>query len=153
MATVKIAYAGTTTITLTAPSASASREGTALDNTSFLYDDALCRVVFTAGTVGGNKQLIVYAYGSNDNGTTYESVVTGTDAAITLRSPESLPLACVIPTPTSSVAYKKTFSIAQLYGGILPTKWGLVIQDDGAGNTGGISALTVAYNGITYTVA
>lgn len=152
MATVNIAYASSASITITAPGASASRESTAVDNGTNKYDDALVSVRFTSGTVGGNKQMIVYLYGSED-GTNYESNVTGSDAAITPRSPESLVVGAVIPTPTSSVAYKKTLSVAQFFGGVLPRKWGIVLTDDGAGATGGVSSLSASYTGITYTVA
>jgi hypothetical protein len=149
MATVNVAYAASASITLTAPATGTARECTAVDNTTNKYDDALVRVNFTAGTVSGNKQVVIYAYGSED-GTNYESVVTGTDANITLRSPESLPVMKVIPVPTSSVGYKVTFNVAQCYGGVLPRKWGLVFLDDTAG---GVSSLAVSYTGITYTVA
>lgn len=151
MATVNLSYAVSASITLTAPAAGAAREGNVIDNGTNKYEDALVSVRFTSGTIGGNKQLVVYCYGSED-GTNYESVVTGLDAAITLRSPESLQVAAVVPTPTSTVSYKKTFTIAQFFGGVLPRKWGLVLNDDGAGTTGGITALSISYTGVTHTV-
>lgn len=149
MATVNIAYASSASITLTLPADGAARESTALDNTTNKYEDALVHVKFTAGTVTGNKIVYIHAYGSED-GTNYDTVATGTDAAITLRSPESIPLAAIIPTPSSNVAYQKTFSIAQLFGGVLPRKWGLIFQADGCGTA---TSGSFTYTGITRTVA
>jgi hypothetical protein len=75
-------------ITLTLPASGASRESTAIDNTTNKYVDALVHVKFTAGTVATNKQALVWVYGSED-GTNYDGAATGTDAAT--------PCACRMP--------------------------------------------------------
>lgn len=146
MTTATINYAASAALTLTLPASGASRESTAIDNTTNKYVDAIVHVKFTAGTVATNKQALVWVYGSED-GSNYDGVCTGTDAAITLRVPDSLALGCVIPTPTSSVIYQKTFSVAQLFGGSLPRKWGLVFQSDGTGTP---ASGSFTYTGIKY---
>ncbi len=155
MANVKVSYTTVGTMTLSSPasSGSAARESTAIDNSSNLYVDYLVRHKFVAGTVTGNKQVICYVYGSED-GTNYESVATGSDAAITLRSPESLNVAKVIPTPTSSVTYQVTYSVAQCWGGIMPKKFGVIMVDDGASTSTSVSfsAITSDVTGVFYTV-
>jgi hypothetical protein len=148
MANVKTEYTSIGTMTLTAPGSGNARESTAVDNTSGKYIDVLIRQKFVAGTVSGNKQVVIYATGSED-GTNYESIATGSDAAITLRSPESLAVAKVIPVPTSSVTYQVTYSLAQCWGGVLPRKFNVVFVDDTAG---GVSALTSEATGVYYTV-
>jgi hypothetical protein len=140
----KILYATSTSITLTAPGTGAARESNSVDNGTNRYDDVLVRIAFTAGTVSANKQAVVYVWGSED-GTNFESVVTGSDAAITLRNPESM-RSIVIPCPTSSVAYKKTFNLLDVFSSV-PRKWGLVFLDD---TLGGVASLAVSYTGISF---
>lgn len=149
MVETKIKYATSASITLTLPGDGAARESTAIDNSTNLYDDALVHVKFSTGTVTGNKMAYIWVYASED-GTNYDSVATGSDAAITLRSPESLQLAYAIPVPTSSVAYQVTFSTARLFGGVLPRKWGIIFQADGTGTS---TSGSFTYTGITYTSA
>jgi hypothetical protein len=146
MTTATISYGTSTAMTLTLPASGAARESTAVDNTTNKFDDALVHVKFTAGTVATNKQALVWVYGSED-GTNYDGVCTGTDAAYTMRVPDSLALGAVIPTPTNSVVYQKTFSIAALFGGVMPRKWGLVFQSDGTGTP---ASGSFTYTGIKY---
>ena len=149
MATTTINYGTENQITLTAPSSGNARESTAVDNSSTKAVDYLCRISFTAGTVTGLQLVLVYAYGSAD-GTNYESVCTGSDAAITLRNPDVLMPVAAIQLPTSSVAYKKVFTIAKAWDGVMPKKWGLVLLNDGGGT---LSSLAIYYTPIKYDVA
>jgi hypothetical protein len=146
MTTATISYGTSTSITLTLPAANAARESTAIDNTTNKFVDALVHVKFTAGTVATNKQALVWVYGSED-GTNFDGAATGTDAAYTMRVPDAFALGCVIPTPTNSAVYQKTFSVAQLFGGVLPRKWGLVFQSDGTGTP---ASGSFTYTGIKY---
>src|SRR5262245_48908092 len=124
-----MAYSSSTSITITLNSlgSASARESTAIDNSSNLYKDAHVRVTVNVGSVSGSPQVLVYSYGSED-GTVYPDPATGSDAAITLETVPVMRLAAVIPTPTSSKAYESdVISIARLYGGALPRKWGLVV--------------------------
>ena len=154
MATTKLAYATSTSITITFNSLAdgSARESTAVDNSSNLYLDALVRVSVAVGTVANEKRVLVYAYGSED-GSTYPDPLTGSDAAASLENPTVVTLACVIPTPSNSKTYESdAFSIARLYGGIVPRKWGLVVVNrSGAALSG--SGNTASFTGVTLTTA
>lgn len=120
------------TITLASLGAGSSRESTVVDNTTDRFLDALVQVkVRTNGSAPtGDKAVYVYGYGTADNGTTYPDTVTGSDAAITLTSPTQLRLLGVINCPAASTTYKSPpFSVASLFGGVLPLKWGIVITN------------------------
>lgn len=152
--TTKLAYATSTSITISFNSISdgTARESTAVDNTSNLYLDAIVRVSVAVGTVASEKRVLVYAYGSED-GSTYPDTVTGSDAAITLENPTVVTLACAIPTPSNSKTYESdAFSIARLYGGVMPRKWGLIVANrSGAALSG--SGNSASYTGISLTTA
>ena len=94
-----------------------------------MYLDAHVRVTVNVGSVSGSPQVLVYAYGSED-GSTFPDTITGSDAAVTLEDPTVLRLAIIIPTPTSSKVYESdVISIARLYGGVLPRKWGILVKN------------------------
>ena len=138
-------------ITLTlaglAASATVGRASTAVDNTSNLYLDALVFLEVETGTVSGDKQVLLYAYGTVDGGTTYTGGVTGTDAGFTRLDPTVLRPIAVIPTPSNSVVSQAgPFSIAQAFGGVLPALWGLVVCND----TGATFSATSANNKAFY---
>ena len=136
MADLKLKFGTSTAFTLTlaslASSSTAGRESTAVDNTSNLFVDALVRLQckLQTGSPANDKAIYVYAYGSED-GTNYTDPATGSDAAITLRAPTNLRLIGVISTPDSGgLTYKGgPFSVAQAFGGVLPRKWGIVVQN------------------------
>jgi hypothetical protein len=64
-----------------------------------------------------------------------------------MRVPDAFALGCVIPTPTNSVVYQKTFAVAQLFGGVLPRKVGLGLSVGRHGNPG---LGSFSYTGIKY---
>jgi len=136
------------TITLNSLGSASARESTAIDNSSNLYKDAHVRVTVNVGSVSGSPQVLVYSYGSED-GTVYPDPATGSDAAITLETVPVMRLAAVIPTPTSSKAYESdVISIARLYGGALPRKWGLVVVNSTGAALAG-SGNSASYTGIS----
>lgn len=156
MADIKVAFSSTTNIvcTLTSLLASSSRECTAVDNSSNLYPDALLHVKVTtsSGTMGDAKAVYVWLYGSVD-GAKYTDNATGSDADLVMRSPTNLRGPFVISTPTANVTYESVIgSVASFFGGSLPVKWGVVIEnktnvtlDPTASN------FSVYYAGIYYT--
>lgn len=152
MATTKPSYAGSTSITITLNSLAdgSARESTAVDNTSNLYWDVHVRVSVAVGTVGSEKRVLVYAYASED-GSTFPDTITGSDAAVTLENPTVLTPAATIAVPSNSKTYESdVFSIARLYGGVLPRKWGLlVVNKSGAALSG--SGNSASYTGIGIT--
>lgn len=153
----KIAYGTSTAITITLASLASSsyRESTAVDNTSNKFMDALLMVLIKsgAGAMGGEKVAKVFFYGS-ENGTDYTDNATGSDAAITPRSPTNLLGPYLVQMPTSAVTYKTVFPVAPFFNGIMPRKWGIVVQNASGtafDTTGGNHV--VSYTGIYQTIA
>src|SRR5437879_5583039 len=120
------------TITLASLATGAARESASVDNSSNLYLDALVqlKIKLQSGTPGSDKRVYVYAAGTADGGTTWPDAVTGADAAITLNSPTQLKLIGVIEAPTSAGTFiSEPMSVAQAFGGILPKKWSIIVQN------------------------
>lgn len=133
MADTKLAYSGAASITITLASLATggARECTAIDNSTNKYLDAMVYLAFNigAGTPGSDKAIYVWFYGSED-GTNYTDNATGSDAAVTMRSPTNLVGPFVVSAPTASVTYKVVIaSVAAFFGGVLPYKWGFVIEN------------------------
>jgi hypothetical protein len=86
--------------------------------------------VKTGGTVSGDKAVYVYAYGAVDSsGLGYSGGASGSDAAFsgTLANTK---LIGVISTPASSTAYESdVMSVAAAFGGSLPNKWGVIVEN------------------------
>lgn len=140
MASVKTAYgadAGAITITMAslADSSTAGRESTAIDNGTDLFLDALVQGKIktqNSGAIAAPSAVLVFAYGTADAaGGVYSDTVTGTDAAITMNSPTQLRLIGMIHAAAINTTYKGgPWSVAQAFGGRLPEKWGIVVQND-----------------------
>lgn len=160
MATVKINYATSGTITFTlgelASSTTIGRSSTSIDNGTNLYDDVLVYIaVKTSGTtLGMDKSVYVYVYGSED-GTNFDSgaEAVGSDIGITFSNPTILKGPVVLAAPGTSQTYKKVFSISPFFGGRMPRKWGLVAKNfTGQSLDPTETNFTKTYTGITYTV-
>lgn len=110
-----------------------ARESTAIDNSSDLFQDVLVQVQIKSGaaSTAATGLVNVYAYGTVDPATpVYPDAVTGTDAAITLNSPTQLRLIGQLNVVANATTYKsEPMSVAAAFGGIMPTKWGIVIEN------------------------
>ena len=156
MAVLNQQYGTSTGITITlnslAASSTAGRQATVIDNTSNKFIDALVTAIISTGTVSSPVSVNIYVSGS-ENGTNYDqdsAVIGASDAAYTIDSQTNLRLAAVINASTSSKVYNKTFSIAQLFGGVMPLKWTVVVVNNTGGALAG-SGNSMSYTGITYT--
>lgn len=153
MSTTKGQFGTTTalTITLTSLANAAARESTAIDNTTNLFLDAMLyvSVKLTAGTPAAGAGVDVYAYASVDE-TNYTDNATGADAALTMRStPNLILLGRIMTSAAGALTWKQMFvSIAGAFGGILPPKWGIVI-DNQSGFALDSSGNALSYRGIT----
>lgn len=134
-ATINYTTAGTLTWGMTNPSSDTTlligRESTKVDNeTATLALDVIIGGSFTGPATGQAAGVIeIYAYGSWDGGTTFTSDITGTDGALTLVAATKQLLRLVTVITTNAVAsevYKwGPISLAQVWGGWIPSDWGL----------------------------
>lgn len=163
MTTAAISYASSAALTITlaslASSSSAGRESTAIDNSSNLYIDAILGGKITVGTTPTNNTFVeVWAYGSYD-GTTYTASATGTDAALTptQQAKTYMRLIAILPVTATTSNVTHAFgpvSVASLFGGVLPQKWGVYVQNQSGVNlnsTGGNHE--IKYTGVKFTSA
>jgi hypothetical protein len=169
MATATINYSSNTTITCSVASTAsnstfvAGRESNEIDNTTNKYMDALVQGKVTVGTTPtANTQIGIYVWGADTSlATTAIDVLDGTDSAETLTntgvlySALKLGAAITVTAATSDVGYNfAPFSVAALFGGVMPKFWGLYVAHNTGVNlnaTGGNHAFS--FNGIKYDVA
>jgi hypothetical protein len=167
--TQKINYAASAAITISLASLATSstfvagQESNQIDNSSNLYDDALVSGKITVGTTPTtNTQILVYVWGADTDITGANlDVLDGADSAETLTSAGvrngllKLGASLDVDSNTSNrVYYIGAFSVAQLFGGVMPKFWGLFVTHNTGVNlnsTGGNHAL--AYQGIKYDFA
>ena len=154
MTTTKIAYAAAATITCSMASKTTTqgRRSAAVDNSTNLYDDVLVHVSLKSGTAGTTPSFAVYAYASGDDGTTYETGGSTDADWNTLRGDEKL--LGVVAAPSSTTVYTGVFSVARVYGGIMPRNWGIIIVQTAMGTLSATEGDHIKkYQGITYTSA
>jgi hypothetical protein len=168
--TSNIAYSSNNAITFDLSSLASSssfvggRESGQIDNTTNKFVDALVAVqgitghASTAPTVG--QYIGLWVWGADTSlATTPIDVLDGTDSAETLSHGSvlnSLRLAgmsAVTVATAGLVYYFPPFSVAQLFGGIMPKFWGLFAAHNHTGALGGSNSGLFSYNGITYTAA
>lgn len=96
--------------------------------------------------------MAVYAYGTADGGSNYSEGATGSDAGITLTSPPNVKLIGIINVVANSTTYKSgPFSVAQAFGGVLPEKWGIIVENKTAA-TLDASVGSAIYQGVYETI-
>lgn len=135
MASIKEAF-GTSNQTITCSLASLANNGarasTVIDNSSNLFLDALVQLTVRSGPASTSTTgvVYVYVYATADGGTTYSDGATGSDADITLTSPNNVRLIGVINIVSNATSYKSSpMSVASAFGGILPEKWGIIVEN------------------------
>lgn len=161
MADVKIAYSTVQTMTVTnlhslANSATVGWQSGVVDNTSNLYEDALVQVVLDfANTAPANeKAAFVFAYAGLD--TTYSNPASGTEGSITIASiagnPQSFKqIGTVVYNTQDEVVETSPMSVAAVFGGVLPPKWGIIIINY-SGAALASSGNSVTWRGVYHTV-
>lgn len=120
------------TITLTSLANAAAREMTVFDNTSNLFLDVLLsmktKTVNTALNTGSCFQF--WAYALIGDGASYTYPATGADAGITVATDPSLIFVARAAAVLHNVAlYVGEYSVAAAFGGVLPTKFGIIVQN------------------------
>jgi len=167
MATVTPSYSANTTITMDLSSLASSatwvagRESNEIDNTTNKYVDALVQGKVTVGTTPtANTSINIYVWGADTSlATTAIDVLDGTDSAETLTNTgvlySALKLGAVISVlvNTSNVTYNVApFSVAQLFGGVMPKFWGLFVAHNTGVNLNASNANLFSFNGIKFDV-
>ena len=131
------------TITLASLATSATlvagRESTIVSNVTNLFMDAIVSGQITTGTTPTTaKTIAIYVYAPLKNVTSTwtlptatATALTGVDAAATFEAEQINQLrfaAAASPNATSDRAYSfAPFSVAALFGGVMPLKWGLFV--------------------------
>ena len=169
MATLTINYSANTAITMdlanlgTSATFVAGRESSQIDNTTNKFVDAIVSGQVSVGTTPtANTQINIYVWGADTSlATTALDVLDGTDSAETLtnvgiRDALRLGASINVPANTSDVAYiVLPFSVASLFGGILPKFWGLFVAHNTAVNlrNNAVNTNSFEYVGVKYDVA
>ncbi len=163
MATTNIKYASATslTITLNSLSNSSARQSAVLDNSSNLYLDVLIGGGFktASGTLGTNPAVVIWVSGLTD-GTNYggsngSNTLGGGDASFTMPSNTgNLVLLAQVPiNAAAATEYMEPRSLASAFGGTLPQKVVVVVQNSTGLSLDSSAGGTVYYTGITTTTA
>ena len=169
MATATINYSANTAITFdisslgTSSTFLAGRESTEIDNTTNKFMDCLVNV---DGITGGSttptigQQIVLYVWGADTSlATTPIDTLDGTDSAETLahasvlQSLRSAGSAAVTAATGSLVYYIQPFSVAALFGGVMPKFWGLFLAHNHTGALAAAQSGLFSYNGIKYDIA
>jgi hypothetical protein len=163
---VKVQYGASAALTLTLASLATSssrttgRESTAVATTGTVVDYLVGGKITTGTTPTVDKQIDVWVYAAVEDDPIYPDVFDGTDSAETVTSENvrngALRLATSIRIDGTSdrTYWIAPFSVAQLFGGHLPTHWGVFVAHDTAVNlnaTGGNHA--IYYTPVYYNVA
>lgn len=168
MAVLTVTYSSNTAITFdisslgTSATFVAGRESTQIDNTSNLYVDALVDVkgitghASTAPAIG--QEIRLYCWGSDVSlATTAIDVLDGTDSAETLghvsvlNSLRPAGAAAVTVATAGLLYYIQPFSVAALFGGVMPKFWGLFLAHNHTGALAASQSALFQYSGIKYT--
>lgn len=137
MADIKEKFGGTTAITITFNSLAddALRESLAVDNGANLYFDAQVQVkiaTHASNASTGTKDVLIFAYGSADDGMSYSGNASGADASYGAdpQQESNLKQIGMVYCPTENKIYESDImSIASAFGGKLPEDWGIVIKN------------------------
>jgi len=165
---VKTTYGGNTDFDIDCSSLVTSstfiggRESDEIDNTSTLFVDVLVKGQVTVGTITvADTSILVYVWGSDESlGTTPIDDLDGVDAARTLTNTgvlnSALKIGAVITilVDTDDITYDiQEFSVADLFGGVMPKFWGLYVTHNTGANLNATNDNLFSYHGITYTSA
>lgn len=168
MATVSISYRASSTITIAPENVASSStfvagvESSVYDNTTNKDVDVLIAGTWTCGTTPtANTQVLVYVFAVRDDTPTYPDVFDGTSSAETVTTVGvgagflKLGGSAQVDSTTSNRAYDiGPFSVAQLFGGVCPPKFGLFVTHNTGVNSNSTAGNHVwKATGISYTVA
>jgi hypothetical protein len=139
------------TITLASLTNTSVRGSVVVDNTTNLFLDALVQVQIKSGaaSTSANGFANIYAYGTVDAADSlYTEGSSGTDQSITLTVPTNARLIGTLNMVANAVTYvSEPFSVAAAFGGVLPEKWGIFVENQSGGTFDGTTAFAY-YQGV-----
>jgi hypothetical protein len=122
-------------ITLAGLAQDAARASAAVSNETDLFLDVLVQlqIQLGTGTLGSDRAIYVYAYGTADDDPVDvwgDTDLDGTDKAITMDSPTNLRIVGVMNARASGEVIESVpMSLAAAFGGYVPRKWGIVVHN------------------------
>lgn len=122
-------------ITLNALADDAYRESKHIVNTVDRFLDALVQVQVqvTAGAPAGDKNCLVYAYGTAQGGAPYSGAASGLDAGFGSLAGQLIsncPLLGIVTLDSANEVFvSDVFSIASAFGGVMPEAWGIIVMN------------------------
>lgn len=143
----------------------AGTESTEVDNsTTDKYIDALVTGFITVGatTVAADTNIYIYVWGNHETiGTNNLDTLTGSDGDRTITNTgvrdSMLKLGAIInvsATTDNITHHIQPFSVAQLFGGVMPNFWGVwLVHDTVAALNATAGNHEITYTGITFTSA
>lgn len=133
-----------TLASLATSAASAGRESTAIDTVvDDVLDYELGGFITTGTTPTANATIEIWVYGSYD-GTNFTGGATGVNAALTPAGTKTLMRLAYVIVVTTTTGVRHTFhlgSVANMFGGLLPSKWGVWVL-----NSSGVALNATATN-------
>lgn len=129
--TQKAAYGTRTALTITLGSLAnnTNRESNAVDNTASQAVDALISVTIKTGT-SPTAGALVYVWVAASDGTDWTGGASGSDSSYSAAGEAQLqPLMVFTVNGTSNQIYKQVSPLAYLFGGTLPAKFTLIIEN------------------------
>lgn len=122
-------------ITLNGLADDAYRQSRAVDNTIDRYIDALVQLQLnvTAGAPAGDKNCLVYAYGTVQTGAPYSGGANGIDSGFGSTVGDLITNCPLLGIANLDAANEKfisdCFSVASSFGGVMPEAWGIIVMD------------------------
>lgn len=169
MATATLNYSSNTPITinlaglLSQDSFITGRQSTQIDNTTNKYIDCLVSGFVSVGTTPtANRSIGIYVYGADTSVATANlNNITGTDLGVSLTNVGMLyalrlGASIGVPSNASDLQYPVLpFSVAALFGGVMPKFWGLYVAHNtvAALRNTSVNTNNFEFVGIKYDVA
>ena len=154
MAIQTITYGSKTSVAITAGASLASGsavQSAAVDNTTNKYDDAVVQVEATGSAAGNTGTVDFFVYAALGD-TNYTDAASGSDATFTAANRKNAVwLGFAAMNGTALVRSTLQRSVAQCFGGVMPSKWGFIVVNS-SGAALAVAGITINYQGITYTV-
>ena len=126
----------TVTVSVASLANNSARQSTVIDNSTNVFLDALVQLKIKTGasSTATTGYVNVYAFATVDGGTTYTENAGASDAAITLTAPPNAVLIGRINCVANATTYYSSpLSVAAAFNGVLPEKWGIIVENKTGG--------------------